>query len=536
MLEHVASGVNDLGLMTEANVSQLNGHRSAGSVEESRSADFNLTDVGNAKRLVAKFGDKLRYVPGDTYNRGWGWLWFDGKHWAKVSEIFVTSKAKETLLAMKEEGLALQRSSLEPEQEEGQKLGRWATASENGYHLERMVAYARDEVLADKDDFDKDPWLLNALDCTIDLRTGLTHPHNPKDLLTKIAGAAYDKDVSGSRFSQFIDEVFEGEPETAEYVQKLLGLSLTGDTSEKHVWFPTGGGDNGKTLLFEVTGAAMGDYATVGQKEVIVTHEKHYRSKTFGTANLVGYRRVVFAETEAGDRLNWDILKPLTGQDTMSIEEKFKQATTGNMQLKVFIYTNELPRIEAVGDAEWGRIRVIPFKRCFSDKPGCKEADKHLLPKLKEELSAVLRWLVGGCVLWQEYGLSEPKSVSQATKIYQKDEDPFLDFLEAETTTVGVTGSPHPKTRLKDLHIRYHQWYDGHDWEAPFHEASVFGLAFKVHGYEKTTIKGASWIKGIRLLTDEEKREGIPDPNDEAELLAPPTQPPPSDCNDCDPD
>jgi putative DNA primase/helicase len=461
---------------------------------------FNRTDVGNAKRLVAMFGNRLRYIPKR------GWLWYDGKRWADVDDIFVTGLAKETLLAMKEEGLRLQRSTDTAEQKEGQNLGGWATASEMGYHLERMVTYARDEVLASIKDFDKDHWLFNAQDCTIDLRTGLTHEHTPKDMITKIAGTSYGEDVAGSRFTRFIDEIFEDEPETAEYVHKLLGLALTGDTSEKHIWFPTGGGDNAKSLLFEITGEAMGEYATVGQKDIIVIPEKAYRGKVFGTANLVGYRRVVFPETEAGDTLNWDVIKPVSGEDTIVVEEKFKKSAPAKMSLKIFIYTNELPRVEAVGMAYWNRIRVIPFKQCFNDLPGCKQADGHLKEKLREELPAILRWLVGGCILWQEYGLKEPKSVSDATKTYQEDNDPLKSWLREETTTLGIHGGNNPKTRHRDLHASYHRWYDGPDWEAPFHDGKAFTTALKAHGYDKRTIHGASWILGIRLLTDEEKK------------------------------
>jgi putative DNA primase/helicase len=471
----------------------LNGHA------PSQKPTVNLTDVGNSKRLVARYGDRLRYVPKH------GWLWYDSKRWADVDEIFVMGRAKETLLAMKEEGLKLQRSNDAAEQETGRKLGGWATASEMGYHLERMVTYARDEVLASMEDFDRDHWLFNAQDCTIDLRTGLTHKHTPTDMLTKIAGTAYDEDIEGSRFTQFIDEIFEGDPDTAVYVQKLLGLSLTGDTSEKHVWFPTGGGDNGKSLLFEITGEAMGEYATVGQKEVIVTHDKSYRGKTFGTANLVGYRRAVFAETEVGDKLNWDVIKPMTGQDTMPVEEKFKKAFNVLMKLKVFIYTNDLPKTESVGMAEWSRIRVIPFNRCFNDLPGCKQADKKLREKLRKELPAILRWLVGGCILWQEYGLIEPKSVLEATTIYQENEDPLHEFLLEETVKDSEA-----KTRLSELYNAYLAWFEGARFDAM--NDKEFGKAIASHGYISKKSHGVKVYLGIRLKkADDKPRDEDPD-------------------------
>src|SRR4029453_1015809 len=45
-------------------------------------------------------------------------------------------------------------------------------------------------------DPDSDPWVLNAENGTIDLHTGKLRPHQPDDLLTMLAGAAYDPDAA----------------------------------------------------------------------------------------------------------------------------------------------------------------------------------------------------------------------------------------------------------------------------------------------------------------------------------------------------
>src|SRR6266571_2692159 len=204
-----------------------------------------------------------------------------------------------------------------------------------------------------------------------------------------------EKDADGTRFYRFIDEITGGDGGLAEYLQMVLGLSLTGDTSEKHVWFPYGDGDNGKTLLFEITGEVMGDYAEVGQTSDIIDHGGHV-VKPFGIIKLVGVRRAVFAETQEGDKLNWNVLKQMSGSDTMSIEEKFKTPISSRLEAKVFIYTNVLPTVEQVGEAEWGRIRVIPFTECFSDeRRECKGKDGRLIDKLRANMPAILRWLVG---------------------------------------------------------------------------------------------------------------------------------------------
>ena len=43
-------------------------------------------------------------------------------------------------------------------------------------------------------DFDRDGWLLNCLNGTLDLRSGELRPHDPADLISKLAPVAYDPD------------------------------------------------------------------------------------------------------------------------------------------------------------------------------------------------------------------------------------------------------------------------------------------------------------------------------------------------------
>src|SRR6266571_841617 len=446
---------------------------------------FNNTDVGNANRLATRFGDVLRYV--DKWHT---WLHFDSIRWDKVSDNTVIGLAKQVLTSMKEEALQLGNN---PEKEaEARELGAWAYQSEKGTHLGLMVEYAKSELLATPEDFDRNPWFFNALDCTIDLYTGLTHPHTSSDMITKVAGTAYDKDADGTRFYRFIDEITGGDGGLAEYLQMVLGLSLTGDTSEKHVWFPYGDGDNGKTLLFEITGEVMGDYAEVGQTSDIIDHGGHV-VKPFGIIKLVGVRRAVFAETQEGDKLNWNVLKQMSGSDTMSIEEKFKTPISSRLEAKVFIYTNVLPTVEQVGEAEWGRIRVIPFTECFSvERRECKRKDGRLIDKLRANMPAILRWLVGGELLRREYGLVEPVAVTEATKVYREESDDMTDFL-AECTYKDRSAM----TSLKDIYAAYKRWYQGDAWDIP--KDSEIGKRVRAHGYIGKKSRGVMKYKGIGL-------------------------------------
>jgi putative DNA primase/helicase len=451
--------------------------------------DFNNTDVGNANRLAAKYSSVLRWVP------DWRtWLHYDGIRWAKVSEDTVVGLAKQVLSDMKNEARVLESSK--DTEDKGHSLGAWAYASERGYHIDRMVEYAKSDVLARPSDFDQQPWQFNALDCTIDLQTGLTHPHDPNDMITKVAGTAYDTGSDDGLFFRFIDEITGSDTELATYIQQVLGLSLTGDTSEKLIWFLNGDGDNGKTVLVEITGEVLGDYAEAGTTNDIIDHGKYSSAKPFGLVKLVGVRRATYAELSIGDKLNWNILKQISGSDTMSVEEKFRNPINTRMECKVMIFCNDLPTVEQVGESYWSRIRVIPFKQCFSDnRKECKEKDSRLIDKLRQHKPAILRWLVGGELLRREYGLVESKAVTDATTIYREESDILSEFLKEVTYKAhGV------KTRSKKLYTAFEKWYrEPGDYSAlPLNE-SEFGKSLKAHGYQGKTIKGRAHYVGIAL-------------------------------------
>jgi phage/plasmid-associated DNA primase len=305
--------------------------------EREPNGEFNRTDAGNSKRLVSMFGDRLRYVP------AWGFMWYDGIKWKQVDEVFVQGLAKQTLSKMEDEAVALRKSDDKTARERGTRLEAWVLTCEYNSHIRNMVLLSRDLLLADVSDFDQDGLLINMLDCTFDVRTGETHNHRASDMLTKVAGAAFYAESDGSRFEQFIDEVFGGNEALKQYVQETFGYAMTDVTREEHFWLAYGSGANGKTTLYEVTATAMGDYAVVGRTDMII--EQRNPRKDFDLPTMVGARRVTFKETKPGQKLNEDMIKGLTDGSSTLTEEKFKKPFRFRPHFKMHLHTND-PLVE----------------------------------------------------------------------------------------------------------------------------------------------------------------------------------------------
>jgi putative DNA primase/helicase len=104
----------------------------------------------------------------------------------------------------------------------------------------------------------------------------------------------------------------------------------------------------------------------------------------------------------------------------------------------------------------WKRVQLVPFTQAFVDRPEKeheRQRDPDLPGKLRTEASAILGWLVRGCLAWQRDGLNPPESVRAATAEYQKEEDLVRQFIETEC----VTG-PDKTVRAQTLYNAYRDW------------------------------------------------------------------------------
>src|SRR5258708_35848426 len=99
------------------------------------------------------------------------------------------------------------------------------------------------------DQLDRDPMLLNVRNGTLDLRTGELRPHSGGDYLTRLAPVTYEPAADCPTWRGFLDSVFAGDAEIIVFVQRLIGLCLTGDVSEHLFTVFWGSGANGKSTL-----------------------------------------------------------------------------------------------------------------------------------------------------------------------------------------------------------------------------------------------------------------------------------------------
>lgn len=443
----------------------------------------NLTDLGNARRLVDNFGFDIRFVP------AWGkWFMWDGTRWAEDETGTVERLAKKVPLVIYEEGL-------NETDERRQKVMRWGASSENSGKIQAMISLAQTEpgIPIRHQDLDNKPFTLNCLNGAIDLTTGQLRPHDRADLLTKRLELSYDPAATCPLWLKFLDRVMGGNSVMVEFLQRAIGYTLTGDVSEQCLFFLHGTGKNGKSVFSETVKALFGEFGQKAPTDMLMVRYGQSGIPN-DVARLPGARFVIVAEVEQGRRLAESLVKDLTGGDTMIARFLRQEFFEFEPTHKLWMYGNHKPIIKGTDEGIWRRLKLIPFDVTIPES----ERDSQLVKKLRSELSGILAWAVQGCLAWQRQGLNPPRVVDQATNDYRAEMDALSDFLEECCLIV-----PPGKVKAGDLHKVYKEWCQANGEKELSRRA--LGQRLRERGFETAQgTSGYQYWQGIGLRADTE--------------------------------
>lgn len=374
-----------------------------------------LTDLGNAKRFVLAHGNEVRFC--HTWRK---WLVWDGQRWVGDDTGEIRRRAKQTAINI------LIEARNESEDEQRKQVLAWQKQSEFEHRIRALISLAESEegVPVRVKDLDCDSMLLNCQNGTLDLGTGEFREHHREDLITKLSPVIYDSNAECPHWLQFLNRIMGGNDELIFFLQRVAGYSLTGDTREHALFLLFGTGANGKTTLLETLRHVWGDYAMSAEfSSFVATRGMSVRNDL---ARLAGARAVTAAESQANRYLAEEVIKQITGGDTITARYLYSEHFDFRPQFKLFLATNHKPRIRGTDFAIWRRIHLVPFTVTIPNE----EQDKMLLEKLRGEAPGILRWALEGLAAWRSSGLAAPAEVADATREYRSEQDVLQHFLD----------------------------------------------------------------------------------------------------------
>lgn len=415
---------------------------------ESKEGRFSRDDVGVARLFSEIFQNKHRY--NSTRKT---WMYYNGIKWC---EDEAGLRAAESLKLL-QYSLIQHALHYAPDDE---KFLQFVVSYGSHSKRRNVLTDAQSVFPLSDEDLDKNPYLFNCQDCTIDLETGKAHEHSASDLISKVSNVYFKTDVdkiieARERWEKFVDEIMEGDEPKKAYLKRMIGYCLTSSTSEECFFILYGPKTrNGKSTFIEPIRLMLGEYAATTEP---ATFQATKQAKEGGRASpqlagLAGMRMIITSEAPQNMTFDEALLKTLTGGDTVYARRLHENGFNFKPQFKLIMNTNHLPRINDNTLFKGDRVRVVTFDRQFSEE----ERDKKLKQKLSspESLSGIFQWaLEGYSDFLIQHGLNEPKSVLNAIKKYDEDSDTikqFVDDVLIPTDGHNVSGT--------SAYIAYRNW------------------------------------------------------------------------------
>jgi putative DNA primase/helicase len=452
--------------------------------QKNRRKEYHFTDMGNAERLVDSHGQDFKYCY--PFKR---WFVWDGCRWNGDKMGLLRKMCKDMVRAMLVEASQMEDANAR------KALARYAIKCETVKRVRDMMEFAQSEdgVPILPEHLDRDIYLINCINGTVDLRTGELKPHRREDHITKLAPANYYPNVECTAWLDHLDRIMGGNQNLIKFLQKALGYSLTGDTSERKIFIQYGSGANGKSLTNETIALALGDYAMRTPTETLLI--KRSEGIPSDIARLRGARFVYASEAEQGKRFAESLIKDMSGGDMITARFLHQEWFEFHPEFKIWLATNHKPIIRGTDPAIWDRIRLIPFTVRIPDREQIPKTD--MIEIFKDEIDGIFSWLVEGCLAWRKEGLGLPEEVKSATANYRNEMDLLGDFIDdrcilGENRTVSV----------KELYEEYLAWAEENGEDAV--KKKMFGI--KLNERNIDTYKGTNNVTmraGIGLQINE---------------------------------
>jgi len=409
---------------------------------------YQWSDRGNADRISAMFGGELRYSPAlDKWLRYSDGAWRESKTGGEKAAVEMI----EQLPALEagfydDEDVVVGRGKVRNERAEFKTWVKEQNAAAKCAAAAKMIKYIG-ELDAAPEEFDAEPMLLNTVNGVIDLASGELLAHDPSLMFRRQLQVPYDPEAKAPMWETFLEAAFPS-VDMRDYLQRIIGYSITGMTTEQVLFFHVGFPQTGKSLFYEVLMTLMGELGKAIPPTMLLTRRNEEHPAEL--MKMEGGRLLALDETPEGARMNEALAKRLSGDSSITARGMGENWRDFKVIGKVHLMTNHDPHISDDA-AVHRRLHYIPWVHPVPPERrvlGLKDMI------ISQELSGILAWAVRGTQRWMQDGLSRPVEAEVARSGYIANEDEFGQFMDEELI-VGAEGTFTPTIDIRQRHAEW---------------------------------------------------------------------------------
>jgi putative DNA primase/helicase len=291
--------------------------------------------------------------------------------------------------------------------------------------------------------------LLVCSNCIVHIPTGRTMPHTPNLFNLNALDYEYRPGAGEPReWLKFLASVWpeKEHQDSIETLQEMMGYLLTHQTHQQKMFFLVGAPRAGKGVILRTITALIGEANIVGMN--LSALDGH-----FGMEPLLGKQVAQFADARLSgrnDAINIvEKLLKISGEDTMTVDRKFKTAVTTKLTARLVFCGNEIPVFTDASMALVNRFIFLnlPHSHLGSEDPG-------LSHRLTFERPQILLWAIEGYRRLAERGyFIQPRSGQEKLQNLGRIASPVKAFIDDECDR-----GPDFKVRTAELFRAYLVW------------------------------------------------------------------------------
>jgi P4 family phage/plasmid primase-like protien len=255
----------------------------------------------------------------------------------------------------------------------------------------------------------------------------------------------FDPDAECPLWLNFLNEIFEGDPERISLLQEWFGYCLVANTTEQKFLIMLGEGRNGKGVVCLILTAVLGE-DNVSNVTLEVFGDR------FQLANTIGKLANIATEVDDLGRTSEATLKQFTAGDPMYFDRKGLPGVNVRPTARLVLSANNRPKFADRSNGLWRRILLLPF----DIEIPVDKVDPFLAEKLQAELPGILNWAVKGEQRRRaNHGFTESRIATDAIKDYRQESNPARVFLVDQFEAV-----PDATVPCLELYEGYQKWCD----------------------------------------------------------------------------
>ena len=270
----------------------------------------------------------------------------------------------------------------------------------------------------------------------ISMANGLLHvstrhlmPHTPHFFCHHSLPFPFSADCTRpTRWLTFLHELWDNDESSISALQEMMGYILGGDTSQQKIFLFVGPKRGGKGTIGRVMIGLLGAHNVAAPTLAGL-------STNFGLSPLIGKPLGLISDARLSGRATHVVVERLlsvSGEDSLTIDRKYKDPWTGRLPTRFVVLTNELPRLTDSSGALASRFIVFVLRNSFYGKenPG-------LTAELLTEAPAIFNWALEGLDRLNTRGfLVSPQSSQDAVQLLEDLSSPISAFVR-DTCIVG---------------------------------------------------------------------------------------------------